>query len=274
MTDIFQQPFGACALSPQLQKRLALAQSMPVNWLGRRLALLLRKTVLRHGMQAIDATVDGLGLRLYMQDNVSERKFLFMPQFFDAAERSLLKSRLKKGDIFVDIGANAGIYSFTAAACIGSQGRVVAIEPNPALHPRFLFNVAQNGFEKQITLLQLGISDEKGSFNLTLDHGNLGGSSLVTARSSDQITVKCQPLKDVLMDEGIERIDALKIDIEGAEDRALVPFFRSAPVLLWPKLLILENSPMDWKQDLQAVLKECGYRKAMTTRMNMVWEKS
>jgi FkbM family methyltransferase len=268
ITDI-QSSFGTYALTPLHGRFLSWAQSMPVSWLGRRGALFLRKAVLLAGQGVVDAVVDGLKLRLYMRDNVSERKFLFMPQFFDKSERDLLKRSLKPGDVFVDIGANAGIYTMTAAALVGSEGKVLSIEPNPMVLDRLRFNAGLNGFGSRVITEQAAVSDASGAFDLVLDDSNLGGSSLVAARSDRKITVQCHRLMDVLSRHGMTRIAALKIDIEGAEDKALIPFLRDAPPEMLPRHIILENSV--WQQDLKGALTKAGYRLAETTRMNMIW---
>lgn len=272
MVNDTTSPFGAYALKKLPGLLLRLAQRLPANWLGRRLALILRKAVLWRGPAIVDAAVDGLKLRLYTQDNVSERKFLFLPQFFDPLERSLLKKNLRNGSVFVDVGANAGIYALTAAAAVGVNGKVVAIEPNPLVLDRLKFSAALNGFDGRIVFEQSGVSSEEGSFDLMLDDSNLGGSSLVAERSALKISVRCYKLLSVVQKYQLQKIDALKIDIEGAEDRALVPFFAAAPKHLYPRLLILENSPHDWRQDLPAALRAAGYRLLQTTRMNQVWE--
>jgi FkbM family methyltransferase len=49
--------------------------------------------------------------------------------------------------------------------------------------------------------------------------------------------IQTQPLLQLLQSERIDRLDAIKIDVDGCEDRILVPFFRSARRLLWPRLL-------------------------------------
>ena len=271
MNNDLRQPFGAYALKKHQHQLLHWAQSQPLSWLGRRAALILRKAVLVQGQPVIDAAVDGLKLRLYMQDNISERKFLFMPQFFDPYERSLLKRKLADGSIFVDVGANAGIYTLTAAALVGAAGKVLSIEPNPVVLERLSFNAVLNGFAERVIAEQAGVSDAEGCFDLTLDDSNLGGSSLVAERSSRKINVACYKLLSIVQKHQLPKIDALKIDIEGAEDKALIPFFAEAPHDLYPKIIILENSPQDWKQDLPAALKKAGYTLQKTTRMNQVW---
>ncbi|HYG91687.1 MAG TPA: FkbM family methyltransferase [Azospirillum sp.] len=267
------EPFGTYALSSQQNRLLRLSQVMPVNWFGRRGALVLRRAVLSNRPLCIDATVEGLKLRLYMRDNVSERKFLFMPQFFDTQERALMRQRLRPGGVFVDVGANAGLYALTAALAVGETGRVLAIEPNPIVLNRLRFNSALNGFDGRLITEEVGVSDEAGSFDLMLDRSNLGGSSLVLARSGDAIRIPCLPLLDIVQRHGLARIDGLKIDIEGAEDKALIPFFRDAPSALHPGFLILENSSGNWAQDLLSALHAAGYTHSGTTRMNLIWQK-
>jgi len=272
MTDV-DSPFGRYALNKRHAQLLDWAQSMPVSWLGRRAALILRKIVLRGRGAAVDAEVDGMKFRLYMNDNVSERKFLFMPQFFDRAERQLIRQELKQNSVFVDIGANAGIYTMTAAQCVGDAGRVLAIEPNPAVLDRLKFNMALNHFEHRVILEQSCVGEAEGTVELTLDDTNLGGSSIVAERSDKKISVACYPLLSILKKYQVEKIDGLKIDIEGAEDMALAPFLEKAPPELLPRFLIVENSEKQWKRDLKGALQGAGYKLVETTRMNMIWRR-
>jgi|AntRauTorcE11897_2_1112592.scaffolds.fasta_scaffold17901_2 FkbM family methyltransferase len=248
-------------------------QALPANSFGRKVALVLRKAVLCFGSERVDAMVEGLKMRLHLRDNICERKLLFMPQFFDTAERHYMQTHLKKGDVFFDVGANIGIYALTAAQCVSETGRVIAVEPNPVVLDRLMFNVVQNGFENRVTALQQGVSDTSGVFTLTLDPTNLGGSSLILDRSGQGIEIPCQPLLDIARDQGIEKISGMKIDIEGAEDKVLIPFFEIAPKELYPGFLILENSQGDWENDLEAHLKQVGYTPVIQTRMNTVWQR-
>ena len=264
-------PFGRYALTSWRAIFLRAAHAMPAVWLGKRCALVLRKLTLKRGPAVVDAEIEGLRFRLYMRDNVSERKYLFLPQFFDAEERGLLRQTLKDGGVFVDVGANAGIYSLCGAAAVGPSGRTLSIEPNPAVGERLAFNLALNGFQGRSAIEQCGVSDAAGQFDLVLDESNLGGSSLALQRSDKTISVRCDTLVDILARQGITHIDALKIDIEGAEDRALIPFFGAAPRALLPKIIVIENSPKDWQQDLPAAFTAAGYDLVKITRMNRIY---
>jgi hypothetical protein len=65
-------------------------------------------------------------------------------------------------------------------------------------------------------------------------------------------------------------IDALKIDVEGAEDRVLVPFLRDAPPSLWPRLIVIEDSSAEWSTDLFALLKAKGYEVSSRSKQNVM----
>ena len=65
-------------------------------------------------------------------------------------------------------------------------------------------------------------------------------------------------------------LDAIKIDVEGCEDRILVPFFRSARRLLWPRLLIIEDAGDAWSMDLFSFLATTGYTIAARSKQNVM----
>ena len=261
--------FGVYAPAPFLMPLLKSAQSMPVNWAGRRLALILRKIFLILGRSPVDAEVGGVRMRFHTDDNVSERKFLFMPQFYDVEERRFIRDTLGPGRVFVDIGANAGIYTL-AAALTGAQ--VLSVEPNPKALERLRLNIALNGFEERVTVEAVGIAEKAGAFMMELDATNLGGGSLVPGWSASgaEIEVPCLALLDVLRRNAIAGVDILKIDIEGAEDRALVPFLRDAPPTLLPRIMIMEGSD-NWALDLKSACIKAGYTLSRKTRMNFIW---
>jgi FkbM family methyltransferase len=237
--------------------------------MGRRAALALRKVVLRAAGPTIDAEVEGLRLRLYPRGNVCERKFLFMPRMFDPVERALIDAELPADGVFVDIGANVGLYTLWAARRLGEQGRVLALEPNPVAFGRLTVNLALNGLAGRVTALQWGVADREGAFELHLDATNLGGGSLVET-GGETIRVPCKPLDDLLAAHGIARVDILKIDVEGAEELVLPPFLERAPAARRPRTILIEESSARWRGDLIGTLEGHGYRVAARTRMNLI----
>jgi FkbM family methyltransferase len=251
---------------------LNLSQRMPATWLGRRLALLLRRLALCCRRAApVDAVVEGFRLRVHLRDNVSERKFLFMPQFVDRVERQYLIEHLTPGGVFMDIGANAGIYTLTAARAAALHGgRVLAVEANPGMVARLDFNVRINGLENAVTIVPLALSDRAGTVRFTISDSNLGESALVST-GGHEIEVDCDTLEHVLALHRITALDGIKIDVEGAEDIILVPFFSTAPRPLFPRFVIIENPKGLWRSDLLGLMEEKGYRLHSRQRMNSIY---
>jgi hypothetical protein len=70
-------------------------------------------------------------------------------------------------------------------------------------------------------------------------------------------------------EEGYERIDAIKLDIEGAEELVLEPFFRDAPRTLRPRLIIMAFTLL--AATLETRLRSLGYREILRTRENVAY---
>ncbi|NJL54803.1 FkbM family methyltransferase [bacterium] len=248
---------------------------------------LSRKLVLWGAKLPIDVAVEPIRMRCYLRDNNSEKKFVFLPRRFDKRERQLLLESLPRDGVFVDIGANVGLYTLTAATHLSSQGRIIALEPNPPVLERLYFNLQATRAGRRewptIDVLPLGVADVPGEFELYLDPQNLGNSTIASpeSRRTDNfsqdgtgektVRIPCQPLLTILEEQSVTKIDALKIDIEGAEDIALVPYLEAAPQSQLPQLILLENSEHLWKRDLVGTLAKRGYTIQMRSRLNTVY---
>jgi len=271
------KPFGTFEPIAQIKKKIQRCHRLPANWFGKQMAQLLRKQVLSELTGPLDLEFDQVKLRCHLKDNVSERGYVFMPWRWDAIERQAMLDALPADGVFVDIGANVGIYSAIAATQLNRMGVVVAIEPNPPVFERLKFNLesTREGLSEQprIESVQIGISDQTGSFDLFLDDENLGASSLLkTNRKQSAIQVPCQTLLEVIEDQKLSRVDVIKCDIEGAEDRALIPFLMEAPHHLLPHCFIFENNQDQWQGGLFEVLKQRNYLQTHQTRLNYIYQ--
>ncbi len=170
------------------------------------------------------------------------------------------------------LGANVGVYSLFVAGLAGRKARVLAVEPQPEIYRRLAFNVAANDLGT-IRTMQCAVADRDGTLDLFIDRGNRGQSSIAMV-TGEKVSVPCRTLESVLNEAGFDRVDALKIDIEGAEDTVLVPFFATAPSRLWPSLILLETSSDRWKSDCVALCIEHGYRETHRTRLNVILERT
>jgi FkbM family methyltransferase len=268
-------PFGAYAPKGLVRWIIARTRRMTSRWAIQRLMFVLRKIALkRMGGKPADVETLGARMRLYPYRNICEKRILFTPQLFDHQERAILVSKMREGFVFLDIGANVGAYALFVAANAGPCAKIIAIEPQPEIFDRLVYNIGQNPFGT-IKAVSCAIADKPGELTLFLDPKNSGESSvkLVASSQAAAIRVPAITLMDLLRAEQIERVDAAKLDVEGAEDLILETFLNEAPDALLPQLLIIENGTKQWQVDLPALLLAKGYRLVQTTRMNLIFEK-
>jgi FkbM family methyltransferase len=274
-TQAEAKPFGAFAPRGVLARIIAWTRCAPDSFLGRKTAYALRRLGLR-SLAGAPVDIESLGakMRLYPDGNVCEKRVLFTPQYFDQRERDLLAGRIREGFRFIDIGANIGAYSLFVAAKAGPGARILAVEPQPDVFARLAFNIAQNPFGT-VKAIACALADKPGELTLFLDPANKGESSVRILRSSTGATVKvpATTLLALLQSEGYERLDAVKLDVEGAEDLILEPFLRDAPEALWPSFIIIEDSRERWQMDLVGLLTQRGYRMLAQTRLNLIFER-
>jgi FkbM family methyltransferase len=269
-------PFGAYAPSALARAAIELTRAMPDSWIGRRLAFAVRQcavTALRG--RPIDFEAFGAKMRLFPYDNMCEKRLLFTPQYFDRGERAILVSHIKPGFRFIDIGANVGAYSLFVAALAGNTAQILAVEPQPDIFDRLVANMRLNPFGT-IKAVQCAIADKPGEFTLFLDPRNRGESSMKAVRSPNGLAMKvpASTLIQIVAGEKFERIDAVKLDVEGCEDLILEPFFHEAPEALWPNLIIMEDGVGRWHTDMEPFLIERGYRQLLRTHVNYVFERA
>lgn len=220
----------------------------------------------------VDIRVRDINYRLNIEDNVTDCKILASSIEYDKKEITFLQNACK-GGVFVDIGANIGYYTLSIAKANAS--RVIAIEPNPSTLNRLYFNVAINErLKNKISVVPFGVG-EKGEFDLHLC-GNLGGASLhsnLFETTGQKIKIQTLPLLDILNKQDIQKIDGMKIDIEGMEDRALVPFFKHAPLSMLPRYIVLEDDHKHmWEIDLHPILLNLGYIAVSRANANAFYE--
>ncbi|WP_341872332.1 FkbM family methyltransferase [Lutibaculum baratangense] len=254
---------------------MRLTRRMPGTWLGRRSAMLLRRIALMTLRRPVDDVIYGRRMRLYPFNNVCEKRVLFTPQFFDPVERAILSACATEDFVFIDIGANVGLYSLFVAG-LAPRGQILAVEPQPDMFERLLYNIAQND-AGTIKALRCALADREGELTLFVEDQNRGESSIKFLGSEEgsgnAIKVPARTLLGVIREEGFARIDAIKIDVEGAEDLVMTEFLEEAPEELLPSLIIIENAQARWQVDLIGLMEKRGYHVIATTRLNLVLEK-
>lgn len=280
VTDVIAQalpseaaPFGAYAPSRFVRAALSLTGALPDTWTGRRAAFFLRNLVLRSlAGRPLDIEALGAKMRIKPYNNISEKKVLFTPQYFDAEELAILRRYISDDFVFLDVGANAGFYALHAAAHARGRARILAIEPQPEIFDRLVWNIGVNRFGT-VKAIACALADRAGEVTLFLDPSNIGQASIriVGSANAPTLRVPAKTMLDVIRDERFDHVDAIKLDVQGAEDLILEPFLATASERLLPRLIILENSESRWQTDLHALLRNHRYREITRTRLNAVY---
>ena len=272
--------FGSRKPSAVTAGLISITQNLGLSWFGKRLTYLLRRIGLLMMGECADVTLFGARLRIYPHNNVSEKRVLFATQLFDPAERDALKALAAPGAVFLDIGANVGLYSISVGEAFAAHPdtRIVAVEPHPYIYRRLAFNAGLNP-AYNITAVEAGIADHEGTLSLTLHGDNLGETRMVQegiTASVDAIAaekvvdVPVLSLMQLVATQELTRIDGMKVDVEGFEEKVMLPFFDAAPDALLPRVIIIENNVRHWDVDIVAVAAKRGYTSHRISKNNLL----
>ena len=179
---------------------------------------------------------------------------------------------LKPGDIFLDVGANAGYYTILAGRLVGKTGKVLAFEPNPSVRSQLAAHIQVNGLHDVATVIPLALSDEDAAlvnfwipnYPLQSGLGSLNRASVDkwegqpvggTIASATRISVQTSRFDTWINAQNLTHIDLMKVDVEGAEDKVF-DGMRETLLSRPPRRIICETNP-GGKAD--ALLREIGY---------------
>ena len=179
---------------------------------------------------------------------------------------AFLMHRLQPGSVFVDVGANIGVFTMVAARAVGPAGKVIAVEASPRIYSYLEHNVRANGFRNIRPRHCAASCEERANvlfYDAPADHFGMGALSPLFG--SQPTPVPALKLDDLLAEEGIGRVDLIKLDVQGFE----AGVFRGAHQLLTtePRPLIVFEF-VDWAEgrvpngkpgDAQRILREYGY---------------
>ena len=278
MTVEITPPYGTYTLPPAREAWREKARDYKDTRIGRALISRARKKALLSEDGPFDVKVDdGLLARLYPNGNRCEKRAFAGVQIWDALERSALKSVIQTESetpfIFLDVGANVGLYSLYVNAYAKQAGRaaqIIAIEPGVETCARLEANIAAN--QANIQIIRAAVSDAPGTGHLGGGEINRGEAKL-SAQSGATETVVVDTLPRIARTLGITRIDAMKVDIEGHDLKALTTFFEDASKKLHPTLLILETG----REAVSPLIELCEaneYVVAERTKMNTILKKA
>jgi FkbM family methyltransferase len=143
--------------------------------------------------------------------------------------RTIFRAVLQSGGICVDIGANVGWHTLLMASLVGANGRVLAVEANPAMLKRLQDNLGANRLS-QVEVVPFAMTEAEGEVEFYAPDASdpVSGTGRVIGTPSEAtagqtIRVQGRRLDTIIAATQIERLDLIKIDVEGFE----LPVLRS-----------------------------------------------
>jgi FkbM family methyltransferase len=216
---------------------MRLWQKAPLAWrqsiVTARFAPRLRRIVNRVypqqlGIFPLAAPLDGHRMRLHWQTRKAYVFGTWEPEVAQVIQREVRPSQL-----VLDIGANIGYFTLLLAKQVGPEGKVIAFEPFPKIFEVLKENVALNGYQN-VVLESKAVADRTGPVSLS-QKGKEPLSTVESIVSGPGITVQAVALDDYF-DGRRDRIDFIKVDVEGAESLVLEGMHnvlsRDRPILL------------------------------------------
>lgn len=241
--------------------------------ISRRLPVRGRQRVIRavfpperlHNFRSTVRLADGRSFAV-AGDSFLEWALLFFGQYEPEITR-LLQALITPGATALDIGANIGIHTVTMAKQAGN-GRVLAFEPHPQTVQRLRANLALNGLS-QTEVVEVALLDRAGDVSLFAGTDcNPATSSLRGYQGWSSTSVKGATLDDVLRERDVERVNVVKIDVEGFESAVLAGaqtmLGRDRPALIFEYMdWAWENGGYAWPE-VESMLRDLGYAKFFT----------
>jgi FkbM family methyltransferase len=214
----------------------------------------------------VDVRFRGAAFRLADDANLIENGVMLVPGY-NGPDIDFLTDSAPPDACFVDIGCNVGLYALSLAAA-RPAGRVLAIDANPRMVAQIAWNAAASGL-RNVDVLHAAISDAEGRADLVIRKGDV---AIVGIRETPDGAMPVRTLAAVVAEAGLTAIHGLKIDIEGHEDKALVPFLDSVPPALLPRRIVIElaGAAGDYS-GCAAAFDRLGYRLAGRTRNNSLY---
>ncbi len=275
-------PFGTYALAPWRESLRRLADRVPGAKPGRIGVSVLRKASLLGNSKGLNGPFDvnvaeGVKARLFPASNRCEKRAFAGVQTWDARERAVLDDSVASHAentpfVFLDVGANVGLYTLfvNASACRHQRSaHLIAIEPDPENRSRLTFNCTASHCKAVIEPIAVAGTNGQGILSSAAE--NRG--EIMLLETGNGTAVPMETLASIIERHGLERVDAMKVDIEGQDFHALEAFFAQAPEKVWPNLVIAETNPPDGHR-IADLMAGNGYFVRERTKLNAIFERA
>jgi FkbM family methyltransferase len=227
----------------------------------------------KNNIKSFQYNYHGNKFNLFPFENATDNKIIISSRKHESHELKFLEYLNKTNDsVFLDIGANMGYYSIMSSDF--GFDKIYAIEPLTNMHKRIQKHIEINNLNNLVFLIPYALGDKIKNITLFEEPSNYGGSSLMKSPKRTVTTnVKMITLDKFIKDNSIKHIDAIKIDVEGYEDKVLMPFFLNSSTTIWPKLVIIEHSQrLEWVDDVIQWMLNNDYALVFKSKGNSIFK--
>jgi FkbM family methyltransferase len=218
-------------------------------------------------------------VKLYLDPEDLVPRMILATGEYENPSFNMVREHLSDGATFIDVGADFGIYSLRAAQMVKPAGHVIAVEPNPESVKRLQANIAASD-APTVSVAPVACSDAEATLDLYVaPNSNVGETSFskVNAAQEGKIAqtykVRARPLDDIVRESGVNRVDAIKIDVEGAEYLVLKgaqqTLDRFHPMLLVEMVERQLQAMGTSSAELRTFLRAHGYREGRHDEWNV-----
>lgn len=205
-------------------------------------------------------------------------KLTFIKIYFGRNENNeinFIKKNSPNNSVFIDIGSNMGLYTQTIANLINKDRKIkiISIDALPINNDRLrknlklLKNKIPNIFN-YVKITNCAVGDKNKELKLNY---SFGLANAFISENNKDLSIKCKKLINIVNEEKLKHITNLKIDIEGFEDKVLIPYLQKCKKKLIPRNIILEHSlKRKWKTNLLNFLFKFGYKEIIRNKSNII----
>ena len=156
---------------------------------------------------------DNLAIKEIIDDYLAHKS---QGRDYEPETTKIVKDIIKPGDICVDVGASIGYMTLELARATGEKGHVYAFEPTNNQFPYLERNMELNGYKNRVTAYNLAAWDKQEKNFVRRDEGKPGQNRIQTNAGFTK------PIEGVVLDDVLpEKVDFIKMDVDGSEPRAL-----------------------------------------------------
>ncbi len=218
-----------------------------------------RTRAARAGMKMRATAFFGAAFDLDLSDFVQSSIYAFGG--WEPVISTYIVNNLKRGDVFIDIGANIGYYTIMSSCLVGDSGRVFSIEASPGIYKKLQRNMALNP-AGNIQAVNIAVADHACQIPIWItDERNSGRTTIVQSMAGDgtagiEAHVEARPLDQIVPLDDILNARFIKIDVEGAEWLVLQGIRHLLPRLAAHTEILVEVS-VDSLRNFGVELDEC-----------------